>query len=77
MKNRHIGLQFQNITKLLAEQAALGWHESEILSITSDQADRSNQNAHFAVKLSQLDGSGKVKYFQILRNGTVVPLGVH
>lgn len=77
MQHRHIGLQIKNLAKLLAEQAALGWYEVEILSVAHDQDNKGKPNAHFAVKLSRLDGSGQAKYFQILRNGKIIPLGVH
>ena len=74
MKNRHIGLQITNLARLLEQQAALGWYEVDILSITENQAQKT-RNGVFSVKFSRLDGSGKVKYYRVYKDGTVRYIG--
>ena len=74
MKNRHIGLQITNLTKLLEQQAAFGWYEVDLLSITEDQTQEI-KNGVFSVKFSRLDGSGEVKYYRVYKNGSVKYLG--
>lgn len=74
MKNRHIGLQIINLAKLIEQQGKLGWYEIEILSLTESNP-KSVQNGVFSVKFARLDGSGKVKYYRVHKDGQVNYIG--